>query len=371
MSVSEGWAYTEECLPQVADSMGHLLTRIRPHVSNRLIAGPGWVRLIDRAREIPVTMAAFPFGFEVRLEDPEPRADFGVSLVGDSRTAAHYQNGDRAQDPSTAGPAWFLNETDRESSLLRSVVGRTMLLEYDIEVAENGTRPDPGIFLYPINDALASGGGRLRELHAVHDALVIAGGWSPDAAERRQVDRLYGVLAPNTIIRAFGTFPSRERTMRFAVTGFTKAEDVSVFLDRAGWPGNSSAAGDVVSFFGERKAFAYLGLHFDITADGVGPNLGLSFFAHQREWLRDIRHWTPVISAIGERESALPGKLAEFSRWSTGSETLLAKSGPIRLFRGIHHIKLAMTGDQIGSVKGYVFFLMIADQPKRRVASGL
>lgn len=368
MSIREDWAYTEERLLIMADSMGQLLAQIRPQISARLINGQGWERLLERAREVPATMAAFPFGFEIPLQDPGPRADFGVSLVGDSRTAAHYQERNRSgdADPSTARLAWLLDETDREGSLLRRVVGRKMLLEYDIDPEPGGGRPDPGVFLYPVDDVLAGGARRLRELGAVHDALVFAGGWSPDAAERRELERVYATLGPDTLVKALGTFPSRERTMRIAVTGFRTAHDVAAFLERAGWPGRPSAVGDAVSFFEERGAFAYMGVHLDITADGVGPVLGLSFFAQEKEWLKDITHWTALIDGIGERGYALPDKLAELAGWSTGSTALLARAGPIMLVRGIHHIKLAMTGDRVEQVKAYVFFLMMCTRPKGR-----
>ena len=366
MTVREDWVYTEECLLSVADSMGHLMARIRPQISSSFVNGPGWQNLLERACEVPVTMAAFPFGLEVPLHDPEPRADFGVSLVGDSRTARYFQDRGRAQGAgqSAKSLAWLLDETDRKTSLLRRVVGGKMLLEYDIDIAENGARPDPGIFLYPVDDVLAGGTQRLPELGAVYDALIFAGGWNPNVAERRQLERLYETVPPNTLVRAVGTFPSRERAIRVAVTGFRKAADVVKFLNDAGWPGNPSAVGDTVSFFEERKAYAYLGIHFDITADGVGPVLGLSFFAQENEWLKDIRYWTPVIDAMVERGLALPEKLAELSKRSTGSTTLFTESGPIMLVRGIHHIKFSIAGDQVGAVKGYVFFLMMSTRPK-------
>lgn len=307
-------------------------------------------------------MAAFPFGFEIPLQDPEPKADFGVSLVGDSQTSKFYQERGHASnaDQSAKNLAWLLGEIDRKNSLLHRVVGSKMLLEYDIDIVDNRVQPDPGIFLYPVDDILAGGTQRLPELGAVYDALVIAGGWNSDIAERRQVERLYETVPPSTLVKAIGTFPSRERTIRIAVTGFTKAEDVVKFLNDAGWPGDSSAVGDTVSFFDERKAFAYLGIHFDISASGVGPVLGLSFFAQEREWLKDIKHWAPVIDAMGERELAVPAKLEELAKWSTGSTTLFTKSGPIMLVRGIHHIKLSISGNRVGAVKGYVFFLMMS-----------
>ena len=372
MSIKEEWALTEESLQKVAGSMGHLLTLIRPQISARILDGTGWERLLDRAGEVPGTFAAFPFGFEVPLQDPALRADFGVSLVGDSLTAAHYQERNRSgkTDTSTARLAWLLDETDREESPLRRAAGRKMLLEYDIDPGPDGGRPDPGVFLYPVEGMLVGGGGQLAELGTIHDALVHAGGWSPVAAERRHLERVYGILTPDTSLRAFGTFPSRRRTMRIAATGFRKAQKVAAYLREAGWQGTPSTVGDLVSFFGDRKAFAYLGIHFDITADGVGPKLGLSFFAQEREWLKDIESWTAVIDGIGAQGCAVRGKLEELARWSTGSTMLFAPTGPMMLVRGIHHVKLVISGDGIEQVKAYVFFLMMRPRPNAGAANG-
>lgn len=352
--------------------MGELLVQIRQYISPRLIDGLGWERLVERACEIPVTLAAFPFGFEIPLHDSRLKADFGVSLVGESRSAAFYQERNRSgdADPSAVRFAWLLDETDREDSLLRRVVGRKMLLEYDIDVEPGGERPSPGIFLYPVGDALAGDGRRLQNLGAVHDALVFVNGWSPDAAERKHLEQVYRTLTPDTLIKAVGTFPSRERTIRIAITGFRKARDVVTFLERAGWPGQRSIVDATVSFFEERDAFAYLGVHFDIRASGVGPTLGLSFFAQENEWLKDIRHWVALIDGLREQGQAVSEKLSELVNWSTGSKTLFGKSGPFMLVRGIHHVKLVITEDQVEQVKGYVFFLMMSALRQGGVSAG-
>ena len=365
MSIKEEWALTEESLQKFTGSMGQLLSMIRPQISARILDGPGWERLLERAGEVPGTFAAFPFGFEIPLHDPALRADFGVSLVGDSLTAAQYQERNRSgkADASTARLAWLLDKTDRKDSPLRRAAGRKMLLEYDIDPDPDGERPDPGVFLYPVDGMLAGGGGQLEELGTIHDALVHAGGWSPVAAERRHLERVYGILTPDTSLRAFGTFPSRRRTVRIAATGFRRSPNVSAYLRETGWPGNPSTVGELVSFFGDRKAFAYLGVHFDITADGVGPKLRLSFFAQEREWLKDIESWTAVIEGIGAQGCAVPRKLEELARWSTGSTMLFAPTGPMMLVRGIHHVKLMISGDRIEQVKAYVFFLMMRHLP--------
>ena len=372
MSINEAWVATEERLVREADSMGELLTRIRPQISARLIDGPGWERLLERAQETPATMAAFPVGFEIPLQDPVPRADFGVTLVGDSRTAALYQNRGRSgeADASTAGLAWLLDETDREDSLLRRVVGRKMLLEFDVDPSPDRGHQAPGVFLYPVEGALAGDGRQMEELGAVHDALAHACGFSPVAAERRQLERVYRMLKSGTLIKAAGAFPARERAIRIAATGFRTAPGVMAFLERVGWPGDPAVAGAAVSSFEERSAFAYLGVHLDIDANGVGPSLGLSLFPNDNEWLKDIRHWTAIIDVIGEQGYGLAEKLKELARWSTGSTTLFGRAGPLMLVRGIHHIKLVIREDRVEQAKGYVFFLMMSVRPKIGTARG-
>lgn len=342
--------------------MGHLLAGLRQHISPRLIDGRGWELLLERARETPATMAAFPFGFEIPLHDPELRADFGVSLVGDSASAAHYQEKGKAPnaDSSTAALARLLDETDPEDSDLRRIVGRKMLLEYDIDVASPEARPDPGIFLYPVGDVLAGGGKRFHDLATVYEAIVSACGWTPDAAEREQLERLYLTLEPDFLIRAVGGFPSRERIVRVAVTGFRKADELARFLENAGWPGQVSKVDSIVSFFDGRDAYAYLGAHFDVRPEGLGPAMGLSFFADEREWLKDIRHWTALIDGVRDHGCVISEKLSELAAWSTGSTTVFGKSGAYMLVRGIHHLKFTIAVDRLEQVKGYVFFLMMS-----------
>ena len=249
------------------------------------------------------------------------------------------------------------------------MIGRKMLLEYDVDLEPHGTRQAPGIFLYPIEDALVGAGRRFQDLGAVYDALVSVSGWSPDVVEREQLEQVYRTLTPDTCIKAIGTFPSRERLVRIAVTGFRKARDVVAFLERAGWPGQRSIVDDTVSFFEKRDAFAYLGVHFDIRAGGVGPSMGLSFFAQEQEWLKDIRHWTALIDGLREQGCALSEKLSELANWSTGSTTLFGKSGPFMLVRGIHHVKLVIAEGQVEQAKAYVFFLMMCVRPKGGTAA--
>lgn len=364
MSLEEQWVATEDRLLHEADSLGGLLGQFRDRVSPVLIGDEEWEGILERARGLPVTMGAFPFGFELPMHESRPGADFGASLVGGSQSATFFEKKSKTEDadPAAAGVVWLLKETEAEDSPLRRIAGRKMLLEYDVDQVPPGKFPDPGIFLYPADQVLAGGGSdkRLQELRIVADAVASATNCKLNEAERRQIDQVYLAMKPDTSIRAVGAFPSRAGGIRLTATGFRKTDDVMEFLKRTNWPGQHSAVASTMSRLEERDAFAYVGIHYDVTENGVGPTLGLSFFAKEGQWLKDVQHWTPLIDSIREEQLAVPEKLSELIAWSSGSEPLSGKSGSFVLVRGIHHIKFTLVGGRIEQVKAYIFLLILA-----------
>ena len=365
MNIEEHWAHTEERLLHEAGSLSGLLEQLRGRVSPVLVGERSWNRLVERAEKLPVTMAAFPFGFELPLHELRPEADLGVSVIEGSRTAAFFRQagGTDDADPSSAGIAWMLGELEREDSPLSRIAGGKMLLEYDIDASGDVAQPDPGVFLYPEEQVLVGDGHQSGDLNIVVDAVASATGRNPEPAGRRQIERVYRATTPEMSVRSVGAFPSRESGIRLAITGLRKAHEVEAFLERAGWPGQPSAVAEVASPLEERRAFAYMGVHFDVDANGVGPALGLSFYAREEQWLKDIRHWTPLVDGIREQRLAVPEKLSELTASSSGVTSLFGKSGPFLLARGIHHIKLVLTEDRVDQVKAYVFLLMLGIRP--------
>jgi len=367
MNLENQWAATEELLERQADSLGELLVQLRGRISPVLIGDPEWERLLERAHPMPATMAAFPFGFELPLHEARPKVDLGVSLYGGSRSAAFFAERGQSEDanPSMARIAWLLDQTRLKESPLRRVAGRKMLLEYDVPLTECDAFPDPGIFLYPDEGVLVGDRSdqRLQDLGVVVDAVVSGAGWNLDPAECRQVERVYLAMEPDTSIRAVGAFPSRSRAIWLAITGFRKTSDVMAFLERAGWPGQGSMVASIVSPLEEHKAFAYLGVHFDVLAGGAGPTLGLSFYAQEGQWLKDFQPWTSLMEGIHAAGFAVPEKLSALADSSCGAEALFGKSDIMMLLRGIHHIKLVLTGEAVEQVKAYTFFWMRRVQP--------
>ena len=368
MRARDEWAVTEEGLRREARSLGELMERLKGRISPALVGGRGWEGLVKRARGLPANLAAFPFGFELPLHDHRPVADLGVTVVGGTRAAAFYEERGRGEDadPSARGAARVLEAIGAEESPLRGIVGGNMMLEYDIGSTASGTHPEPGIFLRPAERPIVGDGTgeRYRDMEVVLRAMVSASGRDFCAAEQREVERIYGALEPDTRVESFGVFPSRERAIRLAVTGFRRAHEVMAFLERAGWRGRLPVVDSTVSRFEERGAFVNLAVHFDVRAGGPGPALGLSFLAKDRRpkdpryWVDPPRQWAAFIDGLREDRRVVAEKLSEFTGWSTGPEALFSESGTFVLLRGIHHFKLVLAGDRIAQVKGYVFLLM-------------
>lgn len=369
MNIAEQWADTEErLLAGGVNSFGEILQLLRPRISPLLIGGRDWERLVERARELPVTMAAFPFGFELPLHEQRPRADLGVSVVGGSRTATFFAERGHTHDAglSAVSISQLVRCRDREASPLRQVIGTKMMLEYDIDPLPCAAYPDPGYFLRPAERPIIGDGAnqRYEDIGVVYDALAAAAGWDQNSTERHQVEQVYRALEPDTYVESFGVFPSRDRAIRLTLTGFRKKHDVMEFLARAGWRGQHSIVDSTVARFEERSAFVNMAVHFDVRASGLGPTLGLSFLTKDRKandpryWVDRPHQWTALFDCIREEGLAVPEKLSEMANWHSGAEYLLSKTGNFVLMRGIHHIKLVLEGDRFKQVKAYIFLLM-------------
>ncbi len=81
MEIDDAIALTQDRLAEEGGTMGELLGHFRNRVSPVLIGDPEWERILECAANLPITMGALPFGFELPLHEPDPEADFGASLA--------------------------------------------------------------------------------------------------------------------------------------------------------------------------------------------------------------------------------------------------------------------------------------------------
>ena len=366
ISIDEAILLTQERLAEEGASMGDLLEHFRERISPVLIGDSQWVRVLDCAARLPITMAALPFGFELPLHVKAPLADFGASLAAGTRSAEPFLARAQADpgDEVAGAVARLFRQMEAEPSPLREVVGRKLMLEYDIGSAGQGRPPLPGMFLRPGERPILGACGQHDEVALVVDALVSCLGWSMDEAHRGHIERSYRMQPEDTRMDSFGVFPSRSRAIRLAVMGFRSSAQLGEYLENTGWPGDIGAVDAVLKRFAERADIVRTGINVDVQAQGLGPTLGLTLIVKQRYtkdsryWLDGLTDWDPFLQALGQEALVDRDKLAELATWVSRPETLFAKSGRFVLLRGIHHIKLVVSGNELRKAKAYVFMVL-------------
>ena len=368
MDIDEAVALTQDRLAEEGGSMGDLLANFRRRVSPVLVGDREWERILECAGRFPVTMGALPFGFELPLHERAPQADLGVSLASGTRPAAFFEERARTDpaDETARVIVRLFERMDAEDSSLREIVGRKLMLEYDIGSARNGARTRPGMFLRPGERPIVGANGQADDVATVVDALLSCVGWEPIDAEREGVERAYLAQPEDTRMDSFGVFPSRARSIRLAVMGFTTQAEACSYLERAGWPGRISTVDSVLSRFRERAHVVRTGLNVDVLPNGLGPTLGLTLIVKQRYtkdsryWLDGLTDWDPFLDALRHEDLVVPEKLAALAGWVSKATPLFAKSGQYVMLRGIHHIKLVVSDDRLRQAKAYVFMVLSA-----------
>ena len=371
MDIDQAVTLTQDRLAEEGGTMGELLGHFRSRISPVLIGDTEWERILECAGRLPVTMGALPFGFELPLDERRPEADFGVSLASGTRTAAFFQERARTDktDETATSIARLFSQMDAENAPLCDIVGRKLMLEYDIGSARDSERPHPAMFLRPGERPIIGAGGQVNDVNTVVDALVSCVGWERNDAERKNVERAYLAQPGDTRMDSFGVFPSRSRSIRLAIMGFKTQQELRSYLEDTGWPGRISAVDSVISRFRERANVVRTGANIDVREGGLGPTLGLTLIVKQRYtkdsryWLDGLTDWDPFLEALGQEELVVPEKLEALAGWVSKPTMLFAKSGRFVLLRGIHHIKLVMSGDRLRKAKAYVFMVLSGALP--------
>ena len=365
MKIDAAIALTQERLEKEGATMHDLLGRLRNRISPALVGEREWEQLLERAGSLPITMGAQPFGFELPLQDSRPRADLGVSLASGNRSGEFFGELARSNpsDETAAAVGRLFGEMEVADSPLRAIVGRKLMLEYDIG-AGCGDDSRPGMFLRPNERTIAGGAGQQDDVGVVVDALVACHDLEPDKAERGNAELVYLAQPESTRIDSFGLFPSRARALRLAVMGFSGLRDIRSFLEKIAWPGSITAVERVLGRFGERTQVARTGLNVDVQADGIGPTLGLTpivkqrYAADSRVWIDARTDWQPALAALRYEDRVVPEKLDALADWVSQPTMLYGRTGLFILLRGIHHIKLVIAGNRVEQVKAYVYMVL-------------
>ena len=372
MDIDRAITLTQDRLAEEGGTMGELLGRFRNRISPVLIGDREWERILAFAANLPITMGALPFGFELPLHERSPEADFGASLASGTRAATFFEERARADETDETAKAIMrlFERMETGVSPLREIVGRKLMLEYDIGSAGASDPRFPALFLRPGERPIVGASGQVDDVGTVVDALVSCVGWEMTPAQRKSVERVYLAQPEDTRMDSFGVFPSRSRAIRLAVMGFKSRREIRSYLEDTGWPGEIPAVDSVIERFGERVNIVRTGANIDVREEGVGPTLGLTLIVKQRYtkdsryWLDGLTDWDPFLEALSHEDIVVPEKLAALADWVSKPTMLFAKSGRFVLLRGIHHIKLVISEDRLRQAKAYVFMVLSGAVPQ-------
>ena len=329
---------------------GPLLEELRAFIPRALIGDSGWAGLLGRVGGLPEEGVASSCGFEFRLDDASPAADFFV-VIRPGEPLAHYYIGRESADGADAAAAALARhlvrmDPDAGPSRGDSVAGWNdgMTLEYDVAEVEGNGRPAPGVFL---RMRLTRSPER-KDPHHCHPRTAVAGiaaavGWEPDEEERGAVERAFGALPAGSEVAHIGGLPGRRpRAVRLLIQRIERTE-VPDFLERVQWPGAAGGVVSVLNDFG--NIYRRFRLSVDLSARGTAPRLGVEMFVgddwdREDDWLNtDIGQWRPMVERLEARGLCLPEKARGLLAWPVGQQ-LYGTRGVYHLYMGINHVKL-------------------------------
>ena len=125
-----------------------ILPKIRGLIARSLINGAAWDRLLDRTGDLPAWWPGSYFGFEFRLGDATPAADFFVGMLLNGPLVREYVRRGEATKSSSAEASFarFLAESSRANARWTDLFSSAGL-ECDIAEVPRERRPAPGVFL--------------------------------------------------------------------------------------------------------------------------------------------------------------------------------------------------------------------------------
>ena len=350
-----------------------VLLGLRTQIPESLLAGRGWDRLLQRIGGLPAAAAASLCGFELKLDDPEPAADFsGVVTPG---PVARYYIANGKSAAATPTDAWLSRRLTDSSGT--DDWSDWMLLAYDIVDIPSEQPVTPVVYLSPLPGrqpgCIASTSDRLA------GTLARAAGRSNDDHERRALARALKALPAEAALVFVAATPSRNpRSIRLVVADI-QASAVGPFLDQLSWPGSVPTVVEFLS--GMQDLSDRFMLALDVAADGALPRLGFEMYPARRNfadryalltsWLTTTRaDWKGLADRLVDMKLCLPAKAAGLLSWPR-HQNVYGNNEVFRLYMGINHVKISMAGERLRA-KAYAGLRLLPlgpVQPKETAAS--
>ncbi|MDE0509135.1 MAG: hypothetical protein OXI17_10930 [Gammaproteobacteria bacterium] len=319
-----------------------VLTALRDRISHSLLAGEGWDRLLERVGDLPAAAACSLCGFEFRLDEPAPAADFS-NPVSKGRVARHYIARGEAAAPESV-EAWLaahLKNSSATDHWLESV-----LPAYDIIAPPSPIPPTIYLRLRPGGEK----GGIAAGPEEVARTVAKACARNDSEPERRALARALGALPAGARLAYVAATPNlAPRSVRLLAADIG-ARELEPLLKRLQWPGSTAAVDGLLA--GMADLCGRFLLLCDINEDGALPRLGFEMHAVRGNaanyrallaaWLTTSKSdWRPVIRRLVDLGWCLPAKAEGLLAWP-GLRTVFGEAGAFQLYMGINHVKLSV-----------------------------
>src|SRR5919112_365943 len=358
-----------------AGSFEEYLTPVATGVSPALISPSAFSDIGSVARVLPSTLAYNTFGFECRLGDELPRADFLVLARApcgrDSLAGLHPTSTLPAR--LMADPVWrrvrdFAAYWAEPSSPLHYGVDNVWL-EFDID----GPSPDlpiPSIFFGLLTNSASD---------ATHETIVdrhqattetairfLSGGELP-VRMLETLSHCFHALSPEEQVFQVGLMLSRGAGAVRLCIQIHSVERIVEYLSGVGWPGDEAALRGVLDPLSRSVDRVLL----DIDAgETVGAKIGLEcYFEGNRQPRREPR-WGAFLDSLVRRGMCTAGKRtalleypgyvdqnAEGVAWPTAlrrTSQLLAGRSLSTFVRSLHHVKVVYHPGRPPEAKAYL-----------------
>ena len=337
-----------------------ILRGLRPLFPPVLIDGPGWNHLLHLSADLPAEVAKH-MGFEFRLNDPAPAADFCVAIQPDKAVAQHFIRRGKTAKPGSAAAAlaWLVSQLGEAGSSL-SQWANLAGLEYDLIDVPSPLeqQPEPGVFLRLRRPSDECDPVALAREHLAN-TFATAAGWTEDPRECRAVERVFDALPLGAKLINAGALPGRAlRGIRLVVS--IRLAEISGFLARLKWPGNMPAVSAILADVSD--VCASFALSFDVSSQGLSPRLGLELFVAEGGWSKTTRNnWLPVITRLQEKGWCSADKADGLLAWM-GKQLIYVNERLFTAYQGINHFKIVIHGEvmQAKAYTGMTYFPLTA-----------
>ncbi|MEO7275963.1 MAG: hypothetical protein ABIX28_21290 [Vicinamibacterales bacterium] len=331
--------------------LAEMIELVAPRLDAALISRDNIDRIIALSRDVPHWQCA---GFECRLGEADPGADFGI----------HVRRRDGLAGPaaSPSPDAWRrLEQFSRQWTAARSLLALAIpavSLEYDVSDPHASPQTAPSVFFSihpgPCHPRQSSSDSVAGACHTVVKTVLEALG-VPSAHADETLDRCCRVLLPRVPFLQFGVWLTRSlTTFRVCAPGLPLSE-IRPVVRELGWLGPADAYAarwrDLSSFTDR------VSLHLDV-GERVGPRLGVevgfaeasaAFDPHDPDDTRFCDYLVNTGLCLPEKRDALFNWVGGFRLRSPAD----ADSSDLFL-RTISHIKLVYQPYRAPQAKAYL-----------------